>query len=132
MGIGYNTIDIAECRKHNIAVSNCPASSSEAVAEHAFALYYAAKRRIVDMHLITLKAEDWPVKSSVFGMYPHLPRVARHETMGSDETWSVTLRSLKDPESPLVVLKTTFTQLATTLEGSASATGIKKTAKLLQ
>jgi lactate dehydrogenase-like 2-hydroxyacid dehydrogenase len=82
MGIGYNTTDITECRKHNIAVSNCPASSSEAVAEHAFALYYAAKRRIVDMHLMTLKAEEWPVKSGVFGMYPHLPRVARHETMG--------------------------------------------------
>lgn len=82
MGIGYNTIDIAACRKQNIAVSNCPASSSEAVAEHAFALYFAAKRRIVDMHLMTLQAEEWPAKSSVFGLYPHLPRVIRHDIMG--------------------------------------------------
>jgi len=82
MGIGYNNIDIATCRKQNIAVSNCPASSSEAVAEHAFALYFAAKRRIVDMHLMTLTGEEWPAKSSVFGLYPQLPRVARHDTMG--------------------------------------------------
>lgn len=82
MGIGFNNIDIAECRKRNIAVSNCPASSSEAVAEHAFALYFAAKRRIVDMHLMTMKAEEWPAKSSVFGLYPHVPTVARNDTMG--------------------------------------------------
>ncbi|KAG0649179.1 Glycerate dehydrogenase [Hyphodiscus hymeniophilus] len=82
MAIGYNTIDIAACRKYNVAISNCPASSSEAVAEHAFALYFAAKRRIVDMHLMTLKAEEWPAKSSVFGLYPHPPLVARHDTMG--------------------------------------------------
>jgi len=82
MGIGYNTIALEACRKQNVAVCNCPASSSEAVAEHAFALYFAAKRRIVDMHVMTMKAEEWPAKSSVFGLYPHLPLVARHDTMG--------------------------------------------------
>ena len=82
MGIGFNNIDIAECHKRNIAVSNCPASSSEAVAEHAFALYFAAKRRIVDMHLMTMKAEEWPAKSSVFGLYPRVPVVARNDTIG--------------------------------------------------
>jgi lactate dehydrogenase-like 2-hydroxyacid dehydrogenase len=82
MGIGYNTIALEACRKRNVAVCNCPASSSEAVAEQAFALYFAAKRRIVDMHVMTMKAEEWPAKSSVFGLYPHLPLVARHDTMG--------------------------------------------------
>lgn len=82
MGIGFNTIDLAACKKHNVAVSNCPAASIEAVAEHAFALYFAAKRRIVDMHLMALKAEEWPARSSAFGLYPHLPVVARHDTMG--------------------------------------------------
>jgi hypothetical protein len=46
------------------------------------ALYFAAKSPIVDMHLMTLKAEDWPANSSVFGLYLSLPRVARHDTMG--------------------------------------------------
>jgi hypothetical protein len=50
----------------------------------------------------------------------------------SDETWSATIQSLKDPDSPLIVLKTTLTQLATTLKGSASATGIKKAADSLR
>ena len=50
----------------------------------------------------------------------------------SDETWSATIRSLEDPDGPLSVLTTTLTQLATTLKGSASATGIKKAANSLR
>lgn len=50
----------------------------------------------------------------------------------SDETWSATIRSLEDPDGPLNVLKTTLQQLATTLEGSASATSIKKAANSLR
>ena len=43
----------------------------------------------------------------------------------SDEAWSMTIRSLEDLDGPLNVLRTTLTQLATTLEGSASATASK-------
>lgn len=50
----------------------------------------------------------------------------------SDETWSAAIRSLEDPDGPLSVLTTTLTQLATTLKGSASATGIKKAANSLR
>jgi hypothetical protein len=50
----------------------------------------------------------------------------------SDETWSATIRSLEDPDGLLIVLKTTLTQLATTLGGSASATGIQKVANSLR
>ena len=50
----------------------------------------------------------------------------------SDETWSATIRSLKDPDGPLSVLTTTLQQLATTLKRSASATGIKKAANSLR
>jgi hypothetical protein len=46
----------------------------------------------------------------------------------SDETWSATIRSLEHPEGPLIVLKETLTQLATTLKASASAPGIKRPA----
>jgi hypothetical protein len=48
------------------------------------------------------------------------------------DTWSATIRALEDPEGPLNILKTTFQQLATALEGSGSATGIKKTVKSLR
>lgn len=44
----------------------------------------------------------------------------------SDESWSATIRSLEDPNGPLNVLTTTLQSLATTLKGSAPATGIKK------
>jgi hypothetical protein len=54
------------------------------------------------------------------------------DTRVSDETWSATIRSLEYPDGPLIVLKTALTQLATTLKGSASATGIKKAANSLR
>ena len=50
---------------------------------------------------------------------------------GSDETWSATVRSLEDPDSPLIVLKTTLTQLATTLKGNGHQKGGELTSMAL-
>jgi hypothetical protein len=50
----------------------------------------------------------------------------------SGESWSATAQSLADPDGPLGVLTTTLQQLYATLQGSASATGIKKAANSLQ
>ena len=50
----------------------------------------------------------------------------------SGETWSATVRSLEHPDGPLRVLTTTLQQLSATLQGSASATGIKKAANSLR
>ncbi|KAH0558789.1 hypothetical protein GP486_004572 [Trichoglossum hirsutum] len=50
----------------------------------------------------------------------------------SDETWSATIQLLENPDGPLNVLKTTLTQLAITLQGSALVTGIKKAANSLR
>ena len=59
-----------------------------------------------------------------------------NETVGdarvSGEIWSATTRSLEEPDGPLDVLKKTLQQLEASLEGSASATGIKKAANLLR
>ncbi|KFY98178.1 hypothetical protein V500_01789 [Pseudogymnoascus sp. VKM F-4518 (FW-2643)] len=44
----------------------------------------------------------------------------------SDESWSATIRLLKDPNGPLNVLTTTLQSLETTLKDLALATGIRK------
>lgn len=44
---GYDHIDLAECAKRNITVSNVPSYGENTVAEHAFALLLALSRKIV-------------------------------------------------------------------------------------
>lgn len=43
---GYNHIDLAECRKRGITVTNVPSYGQNTVAEHAFALILALARRL--------------------------------------------------------------------------------------
>lgn len=55
---GYDCVDLEACRKRGIVVCNCPNSNIEAVSEHAIGLYFATRRRYLDMHLST-KAGNW-------------------------------------------------------------------------
>lgn len=82
MGAGTNFLDTEACRVREIPVCNCPSASAEAVAEHAFALYFAAKKRIVDLHNAIVEGKKWPELIGGFLFYSSVPRVARHETMG--------------------------------------------------
>ncbi|MBI2661898.1 hydroxyacid dehydrogenase [Candidatus Woesearchaeota archaeon] len=45
---GFDHIDLEECRKRNIVVSNVPTYGENTVAEHTFALLLSLSRRIVD------------------------------------------------------------------------------------
>jgi glycerate dehydrogenase len=82
MTTGTDLADKKACRAWGIAVCNAPGANAESVAEHAFALYLAAKRKVVDLHRVTVEAEAWPREKNVFHMYPQLPRVLRHEVLG--------------------------------------------------
>lgn len=82
MTTGTDIADKKACRARGITVCNAPGANAESVAEHAFALYMAAKRQVVDLHRVTLEAEAWPREKNVFHLYPQLPRVLRHEILG--------------------------------------------------
>ncbi|KAL7793617.1 hypothetical protein V8C37DRAFT_409587 [Trichoderma ceciliae] len=82
MTTGTDIIDKKACRERGIAVCNSPGANAESVAEHAFALYMAAKRQVVELHRVTLEAEAWPREKNVFHLYPQLPRGLRHEVLG--------------------------------------------------
>ncbi|KAL4762641.1 D-isomer specific 2-hydroxyacid dehydrogenase family protein [Aspergillus foveolatus] len=55
---GFDCIDLEACRKRGIVVCNCPNSNIEAVSEHAIGMYFAARRRLLDMHMST-RAGKW-------------------------------------------------------------------------
>jgi D-lactate dehydrogenase len=55
MSTGYDHIDLDECRKKRIAVSNVPHYGENTVAEHTFALILALSRKIHLSYLRTLQ-----------------------------------------------------------------------------
>lgn len=65
---GYNNIDLEETRRRGIVVSNAPGYSTEAVAQHTFALLLALTDRAHEYNA-TVEAGDW-VRSRTFAYFP--------------------------------------------------------------
>ena len=56
--VGYNNIDIEACRARGIVVTNTPGVLTDATADHAWALLFAAARRVVESDAC-LRAGRW-------------------------------------------------------------------------
>ena len=83
MATGTDWVDREYCAKRGISVINCPQSNIPAVAEHVLGLYFAARKRIVEMHLRTTTTDDWAELGSLtkrFGGGP--PLSCSQETLG--------------------------------------------------
>ena len=50
MSTGFDHIDINECKKRNIVVTNVPSYGENTVAEHAFALIFAISRKLIESY----------------------------------------------------------------------------------
>src|SRR5512140_1197105 len=50
MGVGFDIIDVAGCRKHGIEVCYVPDYGTEDVANHAIALLFALHRHLIQYH----------------------------------------------------------------------------------
>jgi len=59
IGVGVNTIDLAEARSRRIAVANMPGTNSQAVCEMTLTLMLAALRRIVSFDAATRRGAGW-------------------------------------------------------------------------
>jgi glyoxylate reductase len=57
-GVGYDRIDVAECERRGIAVTNTPGVLDAATADLALALMLAARRRVVEGDR-TVRRGDW-------------------------------------------------------------------------
>ncbi|CAK7208910.1 hypothetical protein SCUCBS95973_000273 [Sporothrix curviconia] len=67
---GTDTIDLAACRARGIRVLNNPACNIDAVAEHALALYFAARRSILPS-MMALTANEWPQRGTLIKTAEH-------------------------------------------------------------
>ncbi|KAJ9260983.1 hypothetical protein DTO207G8_133 [Paecilomyces variotii] len=61
---GTDCIDLEACRKRGIVVSNSPGVNIEAVSEHAIGLYFAARRKMLQMHNMT-RTGTWAQKGTL-------------------------------------------------------------------
>lgn len=65
---GYNNIDVAYAAEHGVTVCNVPGYSTEAVAQHTFALLLAVTDRCHEYNA-TVAQGDW-VRSRTFAYFP--------------------------------------------------------------
>lgn len=83
-GTGTDTIDKDVIRERGLSLSRVPAQNTDSVSEHAFALYYALRRRVLDMHELAMDGEVW--RANVGSLIPNAfsarpPRVNDEETL---------------------------------------------------
>jgi lactate dehydrogenase-like 2-hydroxyacid dehydrogenase len=66
MASGTDHVDLEACRKRGIRVCNTPHAPTDAVSDHAIGLYFAARRKTVLMHELTVaEPSEWKAKGSV-------------------------------------------------------------------
>ena len=80
-GVGTDHIDKDAVRERGITVCNVPAQNKDSVSEHAFALYYAIRRHIVDMHAVTINGQAWKGKPQLAYSMGYPPRTNAEETL---------------------------------------------------
>lgn len=82
---GTDCVDLEICKKRGIVVSNCPNANIESVSEHAIGLYFATRRKMVDMHSLTM-AGEWPrrvtLMPQILGNEGQPPRTCQEEVVG--------------------------------------------------
>ncbi|KAI1099382.1 D-isomer specific 2-hydroxyacid dehydrogenase [Jackrogersella minutella] len=82
---GTDCVDLAACKARGIVVANTPHCNTVSVAEHAIALYFAARRSVALSHTL-VQSGKWPGKGSLQetlnGPDGKPPRSCRDETLG--------------------------------------------------
>ena len=58
-GVGYDAVDVAAATEHGVAVTTCPGTNQDAVAEHTFTLILALAKELIPQHLATREGK-WP------------------------------------------------------------------------
>ncbi|KAL4923437.1 D-isomer specific 2-hydroxyacid dehydrogenase family protein [Aspergillus undulatus] len=78
MATGIEWVDKAAFKERGICVINCPGANVGSVAEHAVALYFSSRRKIVEMHNAVMSSTEYPEKRSLIHRFATGPP---HTTM---------------------------------------------------
>lgn len=62
---GTDGIDKQQCKERGIRVLNSPSANTESVANHAIAMYFACRRRLLTMHHTMFKTDEWKTQGTV-------------------------------------------------------------------
>lgn len=84
MATGIGWLDKEFCAKRNITVVNTPQSNIPAVSEHCIGLYFAIRKRIVQMHNLATTTDEWAEKGTLTKRWDPIgaPLSAEQEVLG--------------------------------------------------
>jgi phosphoglycerate dehydrogenase-like enzyme len=83
MATGMDWVDKEYCARRGITVISCPQSNIPAVSEHAIGLYFAARKKIVEMHVQTTTTDEWAQEGSLTKRFLEGPPLtASQEVLG--------------------------------------------------
>lgn len=85
LATGTDSIDIEACKARGITVCNCPHANVTSVSEHAIAMYFGARRKMMLLHEATRK-NQWIERGTLMGTLRDKdgkpPLTCAEETMG--------------------------------------------------
>jgi glycerate dehydrogenase len=85
MAVGTDTIDLEACKRRGIRVSNSANVNAASVSEHAIALYFAARRKLIQTH-VAIRANKWLEEKTLIRMLEDksetMPLTCEEEVMG--------------------------------------------------
>lgn len=81
MATGVEWVDKDEFKRRGVTVIRAPQSNISAVSEHAIGLYFAARRRIVDIHNRTMRDDEYARVGTLTHHFKGYPNTASMETM---------------------------------------------------
>ncbi|KAL4819832.1 hypothetical protein BDW67DRAFT_154228 [Aspergillus spinulosporus] len=82
MATGVEWVDIPAFQEKGVKVINCPGANVSTVAEHALALYFASRRKIVELHDAVIGSDEYAEKRTLihrFGSGP--PHTTQQEVV---------------------------------------------------
>jgi phosphoglycerate dehydrogenase-like enzyme len=83
MATGMDWVDKEYCATRGISVINSPQSNISSVSEHAMGLYFAARKKIVEMHIRTTTTDEWAREGSLTKKFlDGPPLTASQEVLG--------------------------------------------------
>jgi lactate dehydrogenase-like 2-hydroxyacid dehydrogenase len=83
LGAGCDKFDLHAAKESGVTVTNTPAQNTSTVAEHAISLYFAVKRRIVELNEVAKQGEMWKGQGMCMSVFKGvMPRVCEEEVAG--------------------------------------------------